>query len=130
MISAVPSGAAIAGGVCATVTVPPGETREVVFSLAWDMPLARAGGGRAHYRRYTRFYGRKGDAAPAIARDALLNYPAWEKAIEAWQAGCSDYYRAPNGRIVTQWPRSMPALEQALSGLDETCYAAAVRVRK
>jgi cation diffusion facilitator CzcD-associated flavoprotein CzcO len=45
--------------------------------------------------------------------------------FEMWQAGCSDYYRAESGRIVTQWPRSMPALEQALSGLDEECYEAA-----
>jgi cation diffusion facilitator CzcD-associated flavoprotein CzcO len=42
-----------------------------------------------------------------------------------WQGGCTDYYRAPSGRIVTQWPRSMPALEQALAGLDEDAYEAA-----
>jgi cyclohexanone monooxygenase len=24
-----------------------------------------------------------------------------------WQAGCSNYYRAPSGRIVTQWPHTM-----------------------
>jgi cation diffusion facilitator CzcD-associated flavoprotein CzcO len=52
------------------------------------------------------------------------------EAIASLQAGCSGYYRAPNGRIVTQWPRSMSALEQALSGLDEACYEAAVRARK
>ena len=46
-------------------------------------------------------------------------------AIELWQAGCSDYYRAPSGRNVTQWPGSMPALERALSGLDEEAYEAA-----
>jgi cation diffusion facilitator CzcD-associated flavoprotein CzcO len=27
--------------------------------------------------------------------------------VEVWQAGCSTYYRAPSGRIVTQWPNSM-----------------------
>ena len=48
-------------------------------------------------------------------------------AIELWQAGCTDYYRAPSGRIVTQWPGSMPALERALSGLDEEAYEAAAR---
>ena len=74
-------GAAVAG----TVEVPAGETREIVFTLAWDMPLARFGSGAAWYRRYTRFYGRGGDAAPAVARDALHNYPEWEKQIEAWQ---------------------------------------------
>jgi len=45
-------------------------------------------------------------------------------AIAMWQGGCTDYYRAPSGRIVTQWPRSMPALERALSGLDEEAYEA------
>jgi cation diffusion facilitator CzcD-associated flavoprotein CzcO len=51
-------------------------------------------------------------------------------AIELWQAGCTDYYRAPSGRIVTQWPGSMSALEQALSGLDEECYEATARARE
>jgi cation diffusion facilitator CzcD-associated flavoprotein CzcO len=50
-------------------------------------------------------------------------------AIEMWQAGCTDYYRTPSGRIVTQWPRSMPALERALSGLDEDCYEVAALTR-
>lgn len=43
-------------------------------------------------------------------------------AIEPWQAGCADYYRAPDGRIVTQWPRSMRELQQTLAGLDEDAY--------
>jgi cation diffusion facilitator CzcD-associated flavoprotein CzcO len=45
--------------------------------------------------------------------------------FEMWGTGCPDYYRAPGGRIVTQWPRSMPALEQALSTLDEDAYESA-----
>jgi len=49
------------------------------------------------------------------------------EAFEEWQAGCTDYYRSPGGRIVTQWPRSMPALEQALASLDEDAYEAATR---
>jgi non-lysosomal glucosylceramidase len=95
-----PNGGTIGAGLCATLDVPPGETREVAFALAWDMPLARTGSGKAYYRRYTRFYGRKGDSAPAIARDALANYPAWEKQIEAWQApilketGLPDWFKA------------------------------------
>jgi cyclohexanone monooxygenase len=27
--------------------------------------------------------------------------------VDAWQGGCSTYYRVPSGRIVTQWPHSM-----------------------
>lgn len=52
------------------------------------------------------------------------------EAIELWQAGCSGYYRAPGGRIVTQWPRSMSAMREALAGLDEDCFAVAVRPRE
>lgn len=93
-------GSTIGAAVCATVRVPPGQTREVAFSLAWDMPLARMGEGGAYYRRYTRFYGREGDAASKIARDALLNYPDWEKRIEAWQkpilaeTGLPDWFKS------------------------------------
>jgi cation diffusion facilitator CzcD-associated flavoprotein CzcO len=27
--------------------------------------------------------------------------------VDVWQGGCSNYYRTPSGRIVTQWPHSM-----------------------
>lgn len=93
-------GMAIGAAVAATVEVLPGETREVAFALAWDMPVARFGAGRGWYRRYTRFYGRDGTAAAAIARDALVHYPEWEQAIEAWQkpildqTGLPDWYKA------------------------------------
>lgn len=46
-------------------------------------------------------------------------------AIEVWQAGCTDYYRAPNGRNVTQWPGSMSAMQRMLAGLDEDAYETA-----
>jgi non-lysosomal glucosylceramidase len=87
---------AIAAALAATVELLPGESREVVFALAWDMPLARFGGGRAHYRRYTRFYGRDGVAAPAIARDVLTHYPNWEAQIEAWQQPILDDPELPS----------------------------------
>ncbi len=93
-------GMAIGAAVAATVEVPAGQTREVAFALAWDMPVARFGAGTGWYRRYTRYYGREGAAAPALARDALTAYPAWEQAIEAWQApilaqtGLPDWFKA------------------------------------
>jgi cation diffusion facilitator CzcD-associated flavoprotein CzcO len=46
-------------------------------------------------------------------------------ALELWGERGSAYYRAPNGRIVTQWPGSMPDLERALASLDEDAYEAA-----
>lgn len=86
----------IGAAVCATVEVPPGESREVAFALAWDMPRARFGEGRAWWRRYTRFYGREGDAAPTIARDALAHYPDWEAQIDAWQEPILEDERLPD----------------------------------
>lgn len=100
--SGLPSGKGWAKGaaLASKVRVPAGQSRELVFSLAWDMPVARFGSGSAWYRRYTRFYGRDGGAAMAIARDALLSYPAWEEEIAAWQKptlddpALPDWYKA------------------------------------
>eukprot|EP00899_Mesostigma_viride_P022981 jgi/Mesvir1/3868/Mv19827-RA.2 len=75
----------MAGAVAASVTVPAGETRVVAFSLAWDNPIVRFGGGTAYYRRYTEMYGRGGNAGPAMAHDALMDYPKWEEQINEWQ---------------------------------------------
>ncbi len=79
------SGLSIGGAVCASVHVPAGESREVVFALVWDMPVARFPLGTGWYRRYTRFYGRDAAAAPQLLKDALLNHADWEKAIDDWQ---------------------------------------------
>lgn len=35
--------------------------------------------------------------------------------VSVWHAGCNSYYRAPNGRIVTQWPHGMTYLEDRLA---------------
>ena len=40
------------------------------------------------------------------------------EAIGVWYAGCTDYYRAPSGRIVTQWPRTMSEHREMLNTLD------------
>ena len=75
----------IGAAVCAHVHIPAGESREVVFALVWDMPVARFPLGAGWYRRYTKFYGHAGDAASALLRDALTQYSHWEHAIDAWQ---------------------------------------------
>ena len=79
------AGETIGGAVAVTVTVPAGEMREVAFSLAWDMPRVRFGLGTPYLRRYTKFYGSTGDAAPQLAADALLHADEWEAQIEEWQ---------------------------------------------
>jgi non-lysosomal glucosylceramidase len=89
-------GTAIGAAGAVTVVVAPGQTREAAFSLSWDMPLARFGGGRAWYRRYTRYYGRAGDAAPALARDAIHRYLEWERKIEEWQRPILEDPEAPD----------------------------------
>nr|MBN1228474.1 bile acid beta-glucosidase [Anaerolineae bacterium] len=86
----------IGGALCATVNIQPGETIEIPFALAWDMPIARFGEGRGWHRRYTRFYGKEGSAAPLIARDALAGYPDWEAQIAAWQEPVLSDARLPD----------------------------------
>jgi len=78
-------GNAIGAAVCARVHIPAGESREIVFALVWDMPLARFPEGTAWYRRYTAFYGRDGSAVQDLLMDALTQYPQWEQAIDDWQ---------------------------------------------
>lgn len=36
-------------------------------------------------RRYTRYFGTKGDASPSLSHYALTHYRQWEKSIEEWQ---------------------------------------------
>ena len=48
-------------------------------------------------------------------------------AVEPWQAGCSDYYRSPSGRIVTQWPGRMSELRDRLETPDRGDYETAPR---
>ncbi|XP_062828747.1 non-lysosomal glucosylceramidase [Anolis carolinensis] len=79
-------GEACAAAVCATCTVPPLGRGTLELGLAWDMPRIHFGSKeKEHYRWYTRFFGREGDACPALAHYMLTHYPEWEKRIEAWQ---------------------------------------------
>lgn len=36
-------------------------------------------------RRYTRYFGSKGDSSPSLSHYALTHYSQWEKSIEEWQ---------------------------------------------
>ncbi len=42
--------------------------------------------------------------------------------IGVWFAGCTDYYRGPSGRIVTQWPRTMGAHRDMLHAIDPEAW--------
>jgi len=80
-----PQGHALGAAISARVHLPAGESREIVFTLVWDMPITRFPDGTGWYRRYTKFYGREGKAVPALLKDALTMYLDWEEAIDAWQ---------------------------------------------
>ncbi|GBG69798.1 hypothetical protein CBR_g4627 [Chara braunii] len=64
-------GCAIGAAVAAFTVVPPGMSREMVFSLAWDAPIVKFCEGSSYYRRYTKFYGVNGKAAAKLAHDAI-----------------------------------------------------------
>ncbi|XP_065764445.1 non-lysosomal glucosylceramidase isoform X2 [Muntiacus reevesi] len=80
-------GVGIAGAVCVSGKLPPRGRHRFEFSLAWDMPRIMFGAkGQVYYRRYTRFFGPDGDAAPALSHYALSHYADWEEKISAWQS--------------------------------------------
>jgi cation diffusion facilitator CzcD-associated flavoprotein CzcO len=82
-----------------------------------------------HVLRQIRRIEREGLAWIDVKKEAMDAYNEQLQrdlaSIAMWRTGCPDYYRAPSGRIVTQWPRSMSALEQALATLDEDAYESA-----
>jgi hypothetical protein len=59
--------------------------------------------------RALKYMRRKGKTYVALRPSALAQFIA---KIDQWMVGtvwttqCSNYFRAPNGRVVTQWPRS------------------------
>ncbi|XP_054513990.1 non-lysosomal glucosylceramidase isoform X9 [Pan troglodytes] len=84
-------GVGIAGAVCVSSKLRPRGQCRLEFSLAWDMPRIMFGAkGQVHYRRYTRFFGQDGDAAPALSHYALCRYTEWEERISAWQSPVLD----------------------------------------
>ncbi|NXX79848.1 GBA2 glucosylceramidase, partial [Urocolius indicus] len=79
-------GEVTAAAVCVSCKVPARGHRTLEMALAWDMPHVHFGSKeKLHLRRYTRFFGSGGDAAPALSHHALTHYKEWERKIEAWQ---------------------------------------------
>ncbi|XP_056317295.1 non-lysosomal glucosylceramidase [Danio aesculapii] len=79
-------GEEVAAALAVSCSVSANSHNSVDFSLAWDMPKITFGSReRTYVRRYTRYYGTKGDAAPSMSHYALTHYSKWEESIEEWQ---------------------------------------------
>nr|XP_055055950.1 non-lysosomal glucosylceramidase [Misgurnus anguillicaudatus] len=77
----------VAAALAVSCSVPANGHNSMEFSLAWDMPKITFGSReRVHARRYTRYYGSKGDAAPSLSHYALTHYNKWEESIDEWQS--------------------------------------------
>ena len=50
-------------------------------------------------------------------------------AVPVWNAGCNGYYRAPSGRVVTQWPFSMRAFQERTAVIDTDAFVVGARER-
>ncbi|XP_061171988.1 non-lysosomal glucosylceramidase-like [Saccostrea echinata] len=75
-----------AAAVCVQANVPPKQTRDLEFTLTWDMPIIHFKARENFYaRRYTRWFGMDGEAGPRMSSYAAANYKTWEQKIEEWQ---------------------------------------------
>ncbi|MEH2109640.1 GH116 family glycosyl hydrolase [Nostoc sp.] len=74
----------------------PGETLEIPFVLAWDLPVTEFATGVNYYRRYTDFFGKNGNNAWAIASTALQEYQSWRSQIQSWQQPILDREDLPS----------------------------------
>jgi len=77
-------------------TLQPGETLEIPFVLAWDLPITEFAAGVNYYRRYTDFFDKSGNNAWAIASTALQEYQSWRSQIQSWQKPILDREDLPN----------------------------------
>jgi non-lysosomal glucosylceramidase len=72
--------------VSAQIVVKPQSQSDLEFTLAWDMPVINFTKKTKEYSRYyTKYFGKNGDAGPAICDYALSNYSRWESLIDQWQ---------------------------------------------
>jgi non-lysosomal glucosylceramidase len=77
-------------------TLQPGETLEVPFVVAWDLPITEFAAGVNYYRRYTDFFSKTGNNAWAIASTALQEYQTWRSQIQSWQKPILDREDLPD----------------------------------
>jgi len=64
-----------------------------------------------------------------VKREAMIDYNVQLQrdiaSITVWRDDCRGYYRAPSGRIVTQFPYTMTTYERMLAVPDAHCYESA-----
>ncbi len=77
-------------------TLKPGQTKQIPFILAWDLPVTEFAKGVNYYRRYTDFFGRNGRNAWSMVRTALKHSDSWQSEIEEWQRPVLDRADLPN----------------------------------
>ncbi|NEU77820.1 GH116 family glycosyl hydrolase [Nostoc sp. UIC 10630] len=92
----VAEGEQLGAAIALRFTLQPGETLEIPFVLAWDLPITEFAAGVNYYRRYTDFFDRSGNNAWAIASTALQEYQTWRSQIQTWQQPILDREDLPN----------------------------------
>ncbi|QKQ75058.1 GH116 family glycosyl hydrolase [Nostoc sp. TCL240-02] len=92
----VAEGEQLGAAIALRFTLQPGETLEIPFVLAWDLPITEFAAGVNYYRRYTDFFDKSGNNAWAIASTALQEYQTWRSQIQTWQQPILDREDLPN----------------------------------
>ena len=78
-------GEQIACAIAIRFTIKPGKTKQIPFTLAWDLPVTEFKQGINYFRRYTDFFGRNGKNAWSMVRTSLKHGDLWKEKIAAWQ---------------------------------------------
>ncbi|MGL5941152.1 MAG: GH116 family glycosyl hydrolase [Waterburya sp.] len=78
-------GEQIACAIAIRFTIKPGQTKQIPFTLCWDLPVTEFKQGINYYRRYTDFFGRNGKNAWSMVRTSLKHGDWWREKIIAWQ---------------------------------------------
>ncbi|KAJ8949503.1 hypothetical protein NQ314_008196 [Rhamnusium bicolor] len=75
----------MACGIATKTTLAQSDTKQIVMSLAWDMPTINFPGKETKYNRfYTEKFGKE-NAVLKIVDFAFNNYDSWEQSIFDWQ---------------------------------------------
>jgi len=85
-------GLGLAGAVCSSFSLAPGERRVTTFALAWDFPVVQFRNpvdGTRWWKRYTQWY-RGPYRGWDIARDLITDATGIERAIDAWWSVVAD----------------------------------------